>query len=174
MSDRETKRAERRNPGGFVQADPAQIPINPALAPDLRQSIESHLRTAVDPNETVRSVQARDELEKIGVPAIPFLLNELVGGDHTSDEEFIKRAIVVDEVLRRLTGKNFGYGPPTQADPLSGEVSGATPEQRVAAVRGWFGWWNSSGRTFTGRTDDPEKEEDDPRRKPRKAGSPAS
>ena len=97
----------------------------------------------------------------MGKPAIPFLLNTLIGVDHKEDESAILNAMSIVNTLRELTGESFGYGPPTAAGIMGGSgLAGATADQRVRAIRRWFGWWSHNKKTWAGRKAATEDEED--------------
>ncbi len=71
------------------------------------------------------------------------------------------RELDMREVLRELTGESFGYGPPTAAGIMGGSgLAGATADQRVRAIRRWFGWWIHNKKTWAGRKASTDEEED--------------
>lgn len=163
---KEEAHARAANPSGFVESEAFMITPPSSIPADLVGKIEALIKTATDPNATVEGNRARDELETIGAPAIPFLLNALVGKNHADSESDILACMGAIDPLKRITGLQFGYGPPAAADPVSGEIAGATPEQRATAIRGWFGWWKTKGRSFKAKAiaEEDKEPEFDPKR----------
>ncbi|HMS18105.1 MAG TPA: hypothetical protein PKA37_14770, partial [Planctomycetota bacterium] len=79
--------------------------------------------------------------------------------DHTNDATQIREANMAILLLREITGESFGYAP-GQAKGFGQSIVTATPEERVLAVRRWFGWWNTKGRSFVKKTNEEPDDKD--------------
>ena len=76
------------------------------------------------------------ELENIGKPAIPRLLNKLyeVKPQGKDDVEALNRVV---KTLRSMSGQAFGYNP----RELIAQNVGGSLKERESALRQWYGWW---------------------------------
>lgn len=157
----EMLRANRRAAEGPPQADPMRQGPAPGCDIQTFRALEQAVAVLVDPNSAARPyAEARNTLVDAGRNAIPALLNYLVDKNHESNTEDIRNSNMVVMTLREITGESFGYAP-GQARGLGQSLVTATGEERVVAVRRWFGWWNTKGRSFTGKkTTGPEDEDD--------------
>jgi hypothetical protein len=158
LRERERREAASR-PRGPVEADAATVPELPGTGPAQVEAIQKAIATLLDPAARGPDYHnARDQLVHLGKTAIPALLNLLVGKNHIDGEEDIKTSFVVIQVLDEITGQGtFGYGP-TPARTSGVGITTATGEERVRAVRRWFGWWSRNKDTFTKRAPPPEEE----------------
>jgi hypothetical protein len=106
-------------------------------------TIRTHIATLVDPDKTREARQALKELVFLGKPAVPVLLNALVGKDLRNPADVYHCHQVV-QALRDITAKRFGFEPQTGQDILTA----ATAIEQQSALRRWFGWWRLNGKTF--------------------------
>ncbi len=142
------KRTRRTGPKGPPQADLAAIPWLEGTSPTMQAKLNELIKAALDNMNPKASNVARSDLANVGKAAIPGLLTSLSVMNHKDDAEQILNAWVLVQVLREMTGEHFGYGPQTTSG-ARGSLTQATPEERVIAVRRWFGWWESKGQSFT-------------------------
>jgi hypothetical protein len=133
-----------------VGAEPAPVEPVPGTSAALTSTIEQHIGVLIDPEETTGASRARRELADIGKPAIPFLLNGLVGLD-LADPEDVRTAAKLTEALRDVTGQDFVIMPGSNEASMTGEGNADNEQCR----RRWFGWWRDSKNTFEERVDDP-------------------
>ncbi len=97
-------------------------------------------------DERQRSFEARKRLSKLGKPAIPALLNQLIALDFERGED-LSRANRCITVLRQITGRSFGFSPGFQQS----EESTGTEEEMNRAIQLWFGWWRRNKETWKER-----------------------
>ncbi len=112
----------------------AHLPDTPQ---ELRQQIDQLLAQLMAPWSSAKIIsRARLEMETIGKPAIPRLLNQihLLG---SSEENATNLALVV-HILRDLSGESFGF----KALQEAGSEFGASDAQRLSSLRQWFAWWS--------------------------------
>lgn len=153
-------RANKASAAGPPQADP--VHQGPAVGCDMEtfRSLEQAVATYMSPTTAARAyAEARDVIVAAGKNAIPPLLNTLVTRDHTNDATQIREANMAILLLREITGESFGYAP-GQAKGFGQSIVTATPEERVLAVRRWFGWWNTKGRSFVKKTNEEPDDKD--------------
>lgn len=162
---REARRRSVQTGKGPAEADPERVDPLPGTSGAQASRIQSAVRILTDRGSSGPEVhEAHQALIRYGKVSIPFLLNALVGKDHRMNEDDILSCMPVITTLREITGNRFGYGPPNpEAQGLGmgqGGLAGATPDQRLTALKRWFGWWKAEGPTWSGRKDENEKEED--------------
>jgi hypothetical protein len=142
-------KANREAAAGPVQAEP--MPQGPAAGsdPTVSRALEQSVAAYLNPNSAARAYgEARDAIIEGGRNSIPALLNTLVERDHSTNDVQIREANMAIMMLREITGESFGYAP-GQAKGMGQSLVTATAEERNLAVRRWFGWWNTKGRSFT-------------------------
>jgi hypothetical protein len=109
--------------------------------PEMRLRIDGLILSMLDVDAPARSFRAaRQELEKIGKPAVPRLLNALYEIDMSSQENLI-RLRRITATLEGMTGLRFGFNPSAVHNDA---FSGATNESRQLALEQWFGWWTNN------------------------------
>jgi len=106
-------------------------------------SVNTYIAKLVDPDQTIEARQALKELVFIGKPAVPILLNALVGKDLKNPADVYHCHQVV-QALRDITGQRFGFEPQTGENILTA----ATALEQRNALRRWFGWWRLNAKTF--------------------------
>lgn len=82
------------------------------------------------------SREAKERLIAIGKPAIPVVLNLLVGLELTNMDH-VARANKCIGILREITDESFGFSPGFRAGGGSVSMEAAL----MKSVRLWFGWW---------------------------------
>lgn len=131
----------RRNPEGTVE----KVELIEGTSPSTTSSIETHVRTLTDPAATTAASKARTALVGIGKPAIPHLLNELVGLDLKSETD-LQKANKLSLALMELSGRDWLIVPGMNAGSMTGESAGDNEQMR----RLWFGWWRDVKGTYSG------------------------
>lgn len=106
-------------------------------------------------DNTQRAKKAKRRLEKFEKTAIPALLNGIVPLDLTKGDDVIKANACIS-VLRKITGRRFGFRPGFIADVEL--ESQAADLQR--GIKRWFGWWERNKDTWTGRPEESEEGEE--------------
>lgn len=104
--------------------------------------IEQLMTTMLDPNETTGATRAARELAEIGKPAIPILINRLIGLD-LKDPAKVPEAITLSRSLQRITGKEFQLGPGDDEEAI---------EHRESYRYAWWQWWTKNKDKFTGKS----------------------
>jgi len=120
-----------------------EVPLLENTSPGLIKDIKGHINLLTNPDATRKAQQAKKELIFIGKPAVPILLNHLVGKDLT-DPKSVSSAHQVVQALREITGQRFGFEPQIGKETLT---AASAIEQRNA-LRKWFGWWKLNAKTF--------------------------
>lgn len=131
----------RRNPEGTVE----KVELIEGTPPSTTSSIEMHVRTLTDPAATTAASKARTALVSIGKPAVPHLLNELVGLDLSSETD-LQKGNKLSLTLMELSGRDWLIVPGMNAGSMTGETAGDNEQMR----RLWFGWWRDVKGTYTG------------------------
>ena len=171
---RQEFRAMRAAAKGPPEAEPSPQGPVPGTDPQVVAKIESAISSFLDPGTSVRKLgEYREVIVGHGKASIPLLLNALMGFSHKAgDGQNTIFANMACEVLREITGRGFGYAPGMARGGLgTGSLGTATDEERLKAVRRWFGWWKTAGRTFTKKPDpEPEPEPEGGRRRGRRRG----
>lgn len=103
--------------------------------------INGLLATWLDPSETIGANKAMRELEQIGKPAIPLVLNRLREID-LADEAKVRDATALNRALQNITGKMY---------EMSRDISEQGVTDRLMIRQSWFGWWEKNKNTFTGK-----------------------
>ncbi len=121
----------------------AQVPPLADTPPELTEKIEANVAIVMDLSKTSEAVDARNELLRIGKPAIPHLLSAIARkGVDTPDAMMVVNQLVI--TLRDLTGKRFGFAP-----QMGLATSGESEEDtKTRALKKWFGWWRTYGDKF--------------------------
>jgi hypothetical protein len=155
------KKARSRRTGlkGPPQADLIAVPWLEGTSTEIQGKLTGLIKAALDNMNPKASNVARGELVDAGKSAMPGVLTALSVMNHTDDNEQILNAWILIQVLREMTGEHFGYGPQTTSG-TRGSLTQATPEERVIAVRRWFGWWATKGANFTSESKKKTVEED--------------
>ena len=112
----------------------ALVPLNHLedTPPELRKQIDTLISNLMDHSDPRAANKAWIELENIGKPAIPRLLNKLyeVKPKGKDDVEALNRVV---KTLRTLSGQAFGYNP----RELLGENVGGSLQELESALRQW-------------------------------------
>ena len=109
------------------------LPDTPA---ELRTEIDELIETLLDTDGPgALANRAIDQLDDIGRPAIPRLLNQLQALSSDLDGNNFKLTRI-DRALRVMTGRSFGYNPGTHLVQPE-EIS----DQRSSALKQWYAWW---------------------------------
>lgn len=85
------------------------------------------------------AILAREELARIGEPAVPLLLNRLVDLPLSDDPARLEQIANVDSLLQHVTWRQSGFPLPSRTnieDPVK------LAERRRLTLQGWFGWWD--------------------------------
>jgi hypothetical protein len=122
-----------------------QVEYPEDISSETRAKVEGLVRTLTDPNASRESVAARKQLVEMGRPAIPGLLNRLVGLDLAKEDDVLV-ANQVDGAMREITGQDSGFAPHMQDETLGGSDA----KSKEKALRRWFGWWYSQGHLMKG------------------------
>ncbi|MEQ8763898.1 MAG: hypothetical protein RL885_08225 [Planctomycetota bacterium] len=125
-----------------------RVPLLEDTSAETNARIKELVATLTDLDVTAGASAARNEILRIGKPAIPHLLNAIADRNLSSHEDIL----VVNQVvitLRDLTGKSFGFAPRMG-------LASSTGDSQDKALRGWFGWWRTYGKKFV----PPEQPED--------------
>lgn len=126
-----------------LEREPEPLGHLDTTSPELRARIDQLYANLIDLNLTSEALQAARELEKIGKPAVPILLTGLYEIPLDTMEQGIQ-VNLIDQVLRGISGRSFGYTP--QEIVASG--SNANNEHRRSAIKQWFAWWYANQNTF--------------------------
>jgi hypothetical protein len=132
--------------------------VNPAgeittvdYLPDTDERTKAELKyllKALTSDDRNKAWKARGKIEEIGKPAIPGLLNQMVGLDMAKRED-VAEANKYVTILRKITGRTFGFDPSfmtdTQLDSQAADLE--------HSLRRWFGWWERNKDTWTHRVD---------------------
>lgn len=142
-TERATERAKRAN------RDLAPIEKQPLLADtpaDVASKIESLCAKLTDTSATREVSKAKRELAELGKPAIPAVLNLIVGREElasSTDQIVVNHAV---SVLKDITQEDLGYAP----GGIGGSMDGDIKKENVQALMRWFGWWRDHQKTWTG------------------------
>ncbi len=140
------KKRKKRGPKGPPEADPAPVPWLADTPAETRAKVQSLIGKILDLSHPREGDQARRELVELEKAAIPGILTALAPFNHKDNQDDISKAWLLVQVLREITFKEFGYGPGTTSLGMGrGGMVRATPEERVRAIRRWFGWWKVFG-----------------------------
>lgn len=115
---------------------------------DVAAKIEAACRTLADVSATKELRKAKQELATLGKPAIPALLNLIVGHEGLTNRD---DAIVIHnavDALRGVTGEDFGFSP--QGIGGVQDPNGDIKQENLLALQRWFGWWKASKGSWTG------------------------
>lgn len=128
---------------GAAVAAIEEVSMVPDAPPGAVQEAKNHIQVLVNPDATRAARNALEELTILGKPAIPVLLNALVGKDLTKPDDVYHCHQVV-QALRDITGQRFGF------EPQTGEMilTAASAGDQKGALRKWFGWWRGNRKTF--------------------------
>jgi hypothetical protein len=127
-----------------LEREPAPLGHLDTTPPELRARIDQLYANLIDLSLTSEALQAARELERIGKPAVPILLTGLYEIPLDTMEQGIQ-VNLIDQVLRGISGRSFGYTP--QEIVASGS-SNANNEHRRSAITQWFAWWYANQDTF--------------------------
>jgi len=129
--------------GGGREIRPVEFPED--ISSEARKKAEELVRALTDPNASRESVAARKQLVELGRPAVPALLNRLVGLDLGKEDDVLV-ANLVDQTMREITGQDSGFAPHITDETLGGSDA----KSKEKALRRWFGWWYSQGHLMKG------------------------
>lgn len=146
------KKKKKRTWTGPPEADPALVQWPESTVQSDRSDIDKLCNKTLDQRNPRDSDLARNQLMEKGRIVIPGILNALVPLDHTEDRNQIMGAWQLVQILREITGKSFGYAPLSSGMGFGqGGMTRATPEERVKAIRRWFGWWTVDAPKWDGK-----------------------
>lgn len=144
------KYKRRVNPAGEI----ATVEYPPDTDDRTKAELKYLLKALVNEDRN-KAWKARGKIEEIGKPAIPGLLNQMVGLDMTQRDDVAKANKYVT-ILRKITGRTFGFDPSFMTDSQLGSQAADLEH----SLRRWFGWWDRNKDTWTER-EDLEEEEDE-------------
>ncbi len=115
-------------------------------AADVRSKIEGLCAKLTDLSMTKEISKAKRELGDFGKPAIPGVLNVIVGHEklETHDDQMIINNAV--SVLKDITQEDLGYAP----GGIGGTMMGDIKKENVEALMRWFGWWRDNKTKWNG------------------------
>lgn len=148
--------------GGAVLAGISKVALVDGTGSGTVRDVETHIAKLVDPASTRGARDALKELTIIGKPAVPVLLNKMVGKDLKSQTDVFYCHQII-QALRDISGKRFGFEPQVGEEMLT---AGAAADQEIA-LRRWFGWWKVNAKTFK-QTLSPQLQKEIKRRESRK------
>ena len=125
----------------FTPKELAVVANVPNVSASELEKINALLTTWLDPNETIGANKAMRELEQIGKPAIPLVLNRLREID-LADEAKVRDATALNRALQNITGKMY---------EMSREISEQGVTERLMIRQSWFSWWEKNKTTFAGK-----------------------
>ena len=126
-----------------IEAEPCPLAHLPDTPADLRRRIDGLYAKIIDLSLTTEASDARQELVKIGKPALPVLLTGLYEIPLETETQAMQINMIV-QALREITGQWFGFKP-MEAFGMAG---GTSEERRQSAIKQWFGWWYRKGHKF--------------------------
>jgi predicted Zn finger-like uncharacterized protein len=150
MTTLDEKYKKRVNPAGEI----APVEYLPDTDDRTRAELK-YLLKALTSEDRNKAWKARGKIEEIGKPAIPGLLNQMVGLEMTRRED-VAEANKYVTILRKITGRTFGFDPSFMRDTVL-DSQAADLEH---SLRRWFGWWERNKDTWTKREDLEEEEEE--------------
>lgn len=167
VEDRRKEEVVATKTKGPPEEAPAELAPMPGTSPAQVTAFKDAVRVLVDNSAGAQDVRkAKTLLRDAGKPAIPFLLNGLVGKDHRENEQDrIASGVIVRELIE-ITGVQINYGPQNTGERGLGGIMAMTPDEREQAVRRWFGWWKVRGPKWTKKLEAPEPEEEETPPKP--------
>jgi len=136
-----------------LEGEIKEIEYTPETTDSLKSELEELTEDLISDGRK-KSRVARERLIKIGKPAIPAILNQIVPLDFTSEDDLGKTNKCVS-ALRIITGRTFGFSPAM----LESAVNESTASDFQISIKRWFGWWERNHKTWKGR--DIEKEMED-------------
>ncbi len=146
------KKAKKKRHAGPPEADPKLVDWPEGMSAATKSKIESQVADLIQDDDFRRAREAKDLLMERGKPAIPGLLRALSKLDFEEDKDEVAQAWQIIQTLREITGLNFNFRPMMTRLALGmGGMTRATPEERLKAVRRWFGWWEKNAKTWKGK-----------------------
>jgi hypothetical protein len=147
MAARDAVRAAdraRRASRDLAPIERQELPLDTPA--DVRVRIEAACAKLTDLSATKEATKAKRELVEIGKPAIPAVLNLIVGREElaTKEDQMIVNHAV--SVLKDITQEDLGYAP----GGIGGTMTGDIKAENVQALMRWFGWWRDHRKTWTG------------------------
>ncbi len=142
-TERVAERAKRANRDLAPIEKQALLADTPA---DVAGKIESLCAKLTDTSATREVSKAKRELADLGKPAIPALLNLIVGREELASaaDQIVVNHVV--SVLKDITQEDLGYAP----GGIGGTMDGDIKKENVQALMRWFGWWRDHQKTWTG------------------------
>lgn len=161
IEDRKKEETIATKTRGPVEEAPVELPPMPGTSDGQAATFKSAIAALIDPSTGAKDLRkARETLRDGGKPAIPFLLNALVGKDHRENEAHRTASGIVVRELIEITGVQIPYGPMNNDQAAFGGMLQMTPDEREQSVRRWFGWWKTKGPKFTKKLEAPEPDDD--------------
>lgn len=142
-AERAAEKAKRANLGLAPIEKQENLADTPA---DVQSKIDALCTTLTDTSATREVSKAKRELAAIGKPAIPALLNLIVGREELAtpaDQIVINNAV---SALKDITLEDFGFAP----GGIGGSMSGDIKDENVKSLMRWFGWWKKHKAAWTG------------------------
>ncbi|MCA9322143.1 MAG: hypothetical protein KDB53_15485 [Planctomycetes bacterium] len=145
------KKAKRKKgSSGPPESEPHLIDWHPDFKPEDREAVTKMVAQLIDLSNPREGDAARDGLIERGYQSVPSVLNALISLDHSENVEDTQKGWQLVQVLREVTKRNFGYGPANTGLGFGmGGMTRATPEERLRAVRRWFGWWDAQAAGYS-------------------------
>ncbi len=144
------KKRKKRRPAGPPEADPSQVEWPEGMGQGTKSQIESQVAALIQDDDFRKADQAKFALMDRGKAAIPGLLRAMSQLDFEEDKSDVAKSFQIIQTLREITGMNFNFRPMMTKQGLGmGGMTRATPEERVKAVRRWYGWWEVNKKTWT-------------------------
>jgi predicted Zn finger-like uncharacterized protein len=153
LSKREQDSRKRRTSRLYGEVQTLELLAE--TSPQDRQRLEELCSKLTDLTLTREMSKARRELVAMGKPAIPALLNLMVGREALESQEEQQILNQVIQTLREITLEDFGFAP----GGYGGNLTGESLEANQQALRRWFGWWRNHKDTWTGPDENPPSED---------------
>lgn len=152
---RQTRRPEGRNSRLYAPVETQEMLADTDATTAAR--IAELAAKLTDLTLTTGMSRARRELASIGKPAIPALLNVIVGReklDSDDDKQIVNQAV---QTLREITQEDFGFAP----SGLAGSLAGEDLDANQMSLQRWFGWWRQHKDSWTGPSEKPLADEEE-------------
>ncbi len=153
------KKKRVRRPAGPPEEKPSLVDWPKGMSDATKSKMESQVATLTQTDNFRSANDAKFAMIDRGKAAIPALLRSLSQLDFEEDNAEIAKAFQIIQTLREITGLNFNFQPAqTRQGFGAGGMTRSTPEERLKAVRRWFGWWKVNKSSWTKKIEakDPE------------------
>lgn len=116
-----------------------------STTPDMQTRIDDGVAKLLDVNNPKPGNEARNDLVKVGKPAIPRLLSAWVDLK-MDDVQDVTRANMLHQTLGEITGKEITFSPDNPTSPSDAKL-------REKVLGSWFTWWGQNKESFVRRSD---------------------